>query len=71
MIADLDLGGVFIPGLLVLALVALAATVLVLRLLAKARLIRLFAHRPVVELAVFAILYGLLAQAAPAIGLFP
>lgn len=70
MIADLDLGGVIIPGLLVLAMAALAATIAVIRLLAYARLIRLFAHRPVVELAVFAILYGLLVQAAPSFGLF-
>lgn len=70
MIADLDLGGVFIPGLLVLAMAALAATIIVIRLLANARLIRLFAYRPAVELAVFAILYGLLTQAASSVGLF-
>lgn len=69
MIADLDLGGVIIPGLLVLALAALAATTAAIRLLVYARLTRLFAYRPLVELAVFAILYGLLVQAASSIGL--
>jgi ABC-type arginine/histidine transport system permease subunit len=70
MIADLDLGGVILPGLLVLAMAALAATVAVIRLLARARLTRLFAYQPLVELAVFALLYGLLVQVVSSIGLF-
>lgn len=68
MIADLVIGGVLIPGLLVLAILALIGTVLVLRLLAIAGVTRLFASRPLVELATFALLYALLVQFAPSTG---
>ncbi|KAA0595592.1 hypothetical protein J2848_003230 [Azospirillum lipoferum] len=70
MIPDLDIGGVFLPGLLVLALAALAGTVAMVRLFAAAGLFRLTASRPLVELATFAILYGLLLQALPSSGTF-
>ncbi|WP_372070292.1 DUF1656 domain-containing protein (plasmid) [Tistrella mobilis] len=70
MITDLALGGVFIPGLLVLAILALIATLLVIRVLVVTGLSRLFASRPLVELAVFAIIYGLLLQHLPSTGLF-
>ncbi|MEN3164472.1 DUF1656 domain-containing protein [Tistrella mobilis] len=70
MITDLALGGVFIPGLLVLAVLALIATLLVIRVLVVTGLSRLFAGRPLVELAVFAIIYGLLLQHLPSTGLF-
>ena len=70
MIPDLDLGGVFLPGLLVLALAALAGTVALVRLFAAAGLFRLTASRPLVELATFALLYGLLLQALPSSGTF-
>ncbi|CAM5508496.1 hypothetical protein MAUB1S_08490 [Mycolicibacterium aubagnense] len=62
MIIDLAIGGILIPGLLALALIALVTTVLVLRLLSACGIHRVFAHRPLVELAVFAIVLGLLAQ---------
>ncbi|CAO3356564.1 DUF1656 domain-containing protein [Azospirillum melinis] len=70
MILDLDLGGVFLPGLLVLALAALAGTVALVRLFAAAGLFRLTASQPLVELATFALLYGLLLQALPSSGTF-
>lgn len=70
MILDLDFGGVFLPGLLVLALAALAGTVVLVRLFAAAGLFRLTASRPLVELATFALLYGLLLQALPSSGTF-
>ncbi|CAO3402440.1 MULTISPECIES: DUF1656 domain-containing protein [unclassified Azospirillum] len=70
MILDLDFGGVFLPGLLVLALAALAGTVALVRLFAAAGLFRLTASRPLVELATFALLYGLLLQALPSSGTF-
>ncbi|PWC76420.1 DUF1656 domain-containing protein [Azospirillum sp. TSH64] len=70
MIPDLDFGGVFLPGLLVLALEALAGTVALVRLFAAAGLFRLTASRPLVELAIFALLYGLLLQALPSSGTF-
>ena len=71
MIIDLNLSGVLIPGLLVLAFVALVATIAVIRLLSVAGIYRVFAYRPLVELATFAIIYGLLAPHLPSIGLLP
>ncbi|CAO3410073.1 DUF1656 domain-containing protein [Azospirillum largimobile] len=70
MILDLDIGGVFLPGLLVLALAALVGTVAAVRLFAAAGLFRLTAGRPLVELATFTLLYGLLLQALPSSGTF-
>ena len=71
MIVDLNVGGVLIPGLVVLAFIALVATMAVLRLFAAVGLHRLFAYRPLVELATFVIVYGLLVQYLPSIGLLP
>lgn len=71
MIVDLNLGGVLIPGLLVLAFVALAATTAMIRCLSRTAIHRLFAYRPLIELAVFVILYGLLVQYLLLIGLLP
>ncbi|PRD42299.1 DUF1656 domain-containing protein [Phyllobacterium phragmitis] len=71
MILDLSIGGVLIPGLLVFALIALVATMVVIRFLAATGVTRLFAYRPLVELATFVIIYGLLVQHLPSIGLLP
>lgn len=71
MIVDLNIGGVLIPGLVALAFVALVATMAVLRLLAASGLNRRFADWPLVELATFVIIYGLLLQYMPSIGLLP
>jgi hypothetical protein len=71
MIADLNVGGILIPALVVLAFIALVATMAMIRLFAAAGLHRLFAYRPLVELATFVIIYGLLVQYPPSIGLLP
>ncbi|MBP2230090.1 fatty-acid desaturase [Azospirillum agricola] len=71
MIVDLSVGGVLIPGLVVLALAALVATMAVVRLLAVTGIHRLFAHRALVELAVFVLLYGLLVRCLPSVGTLP
>ena len=71
MIVDLNIGGVLIPGLMVLAFVALVAAVATLRLLSMTGIRRMFAYRPLVELATFVILYGLLVQYLPLTGLSP
>jgi len=71
MIPDLTIGGVFLPGLLVLAIVALAGTVAVLRLLSRFGLARLFGFRPLLEIATFASLYGLLVQFFLSTGILP
>ncbi|EHJ47409.1 protein of unknown function DUF1656 [Solidesulfovibrio carbinoliphilus subsp. oakridgensis] len=65
MIVDLNIGGVFIPGLLVLAIIALVATVVVIGLLYFSGLCRVFTYRPIVELATFIIIYALLLQHIP------
>lgn len=71
MIVDLNVGGVLIPGLVVVAFIALVTTMATLRLFAATGLHRLFAYRPLVELATFVIIYGLLVQYLPSIGLLP
>ncbi|UPA26992.1 DUF1656 domain-containing protein [Shinella oryzae] len=71
MIVDLNVGGVLIPGLVVLAFVALVAATATLRILAATGLDRLFAYRPLLELATFVVIYGLLVQYLPSIGLLP
>ncbi|MFS2327575.1 DUF1656 domain-containing protein [Brucella sp. H1_1004] len=71
MIVDLNIGGVLIPGLVVIAFVALVATMSVLRLFTASGLNRRFACRPLVELVTFVIIYGLLVQYLPSIGLLP
>lgn len=71
MIVDLNVGGILIPGLVVLAFLALVATMAVLHLFAAAGLHRRIAYRPLVELATFVIIYGLLVQYLPSIGFLP
>ncbi|KQW41507.1 MULTISPECIES: DUF1656 domain-containing protein [Pseudomonas] len=68
MIVDLDVGGVLIPGLLALVFVAIFTTVAIIRGLRVVGIYRLFAHWPLVELAIFALIYGLLVQHLPSIG---
>ncbi len=68
MIVDVNVGGVLLPGLLVLAVVGLLATIVVLRLLTIAGGHRVFVHRPLVEIATFSLIYGLLAQTCPFTG---
>ncbi|CAO3460574.1 DUF1656 domain-containing protein [Azospirillum brasilense] len=71
MIVDLSVGGVLIPGLVVLALAALGVTMAVVRVLAATGIHRLFAHRPLVEPAIFVLIYGLLVQCLPSVGTLP
>ncbi len=68
MIVDLDVGGVLIPGLLALVFVAIFATIAIIRVLCVVGIYRLFAHWSLIELAIFALIYGLLAQHLPSIG---
>ncbi len=71
MIADIAIGGVFIPGLLVLGLLAAACTFAVMRLAALTGLDRAIARKPLVELACFIILFCLLVQFQPLTGFLP
>ncbi|MBP2298922.1 DUF1656 domain-containing protein [Azospirillum picis] len=69
MIVDFSIAGVFIPGLLVLAFVSLVATMAMVRVFSVTGISRLFAFRPLVETATFLIIYGLLMQSLPLMGL--
>ena len=71
MIPDLCISGVFVPGLLGGAFIALVTTVALLRLLTALGAWRVFSIRPLVELAVFTILFSLLAQGLSTIGSIP
>jgi len=68
MIVDLVVGGVLIPGLLALVFVAMFATLATIHVLRVVGLYRLFARWPLVELATFVLIYGLLVQHLPSIG---
>ncbi|MCD0421722.1 DUF1656 domain-containing protein [Rubrivivax sp. JA1024] len=67
MIADLNIGGVFIPGLVAIAFVALIATIATMRVCSEIGVSRLFASRPLAEIAIFVIVCGLLMQHLPVI----
>ena len=68
MTGEVSLAGVFVPTLLVLALVALACRWLVTRLFAAFGLYRFFAYRALVDLSLFVLLLGLLSWAVPSLG---
>ncbi len=71
MIVDLSVGGVLIPGLVVPAFAALVATMAVVRILAATGIHRRLAYRPLVEPAIFVLIYGLLVQCLPFFGPLP
>jgi hypothetical protein len=62
MMVDFYVGGVLIPGLLVRAVFALVVTIAAIRLLRVVGIYRLFVYRPLVELAAFTIILGLIVQ---------
>lgn len=70
MINDLNLGGVFVPGLLVIALVALASTLLLVSFFSFSRWYRRLPFRPLIDLSVFMITFYLLLQGLTGLGLF-
>lgn len=65
MIADFHIGGVFIPGLVMIAILALGATVAILRILSATDIYRLLPSRPLVEVSVFVLTFGLLIVTLP------
>ena len=71
MIGEVSIGGVFLPSLLVLAIAALAIVVLISRLLALVGAYRLVAYRPLVDVALFLLILGLLASLTTTFGLHP
>ncbi len=63
MTGEIDLFGVFLPTLLVLAIGALLLTGLASRLMSLLGGYRLFAYRPLVDLAIFILILGAFALA--------
>jgi len=70
MVNDLNIGGVFIPGLLVTALAALACTRALIALLSLSRLSRRLAFRPLLDVSTYLVTFFLLMQGLTALGLF-
>jgi hypothetical protein len=69
MIAEFDIYGVFVPALLVFAIVALLLLLALKRLLAAIGFYRFVWHRPLFDLALGIILFGaVVAYAEPAVG---
>lgn len=69
MFSEISIGGVAMPGLLLLAFAALLLTGLSSRLLAGLGVDRLLAHRPLAELSLFVLWLGLLVQLAHSPGI--
>ncbi len=69
MIGEVSIGGVYLPALLVLAMAALAITGLLSRLFQLVGVYRLVAYRPLVDLAFFVLLLGLLVLLSTPLGL--
>lgn len=63
--------GVFVPTVLVLAILAAILTQVSLRLVDLAGLYRFVAYRALVDLCIFVILFGVLSFVAPHIGFRP
>ncbi|WP_413738397.1 DUF1656 domain-containing protein [Sodalis sp. RH21] len=69
MIADVNIGGVFLPGLLVMAFVAFFCTILAIPLLALSKVYQRSPCRPLVDFAIFIVIFALLMQGLNAPGL--
>jgi hypothetical protein len=61
MIGEVSIGGVYLPTILLLAVAAVLVTGMVSRLLAFAGVYRVIAYRPLVDLALFILILGLIA----------
>ena len=69
MTGEIALGGVFVPTLLLLAIIALALTYGVTRLIGAFGLYRFIAYRALVDLSLFVLLLGGLAVLVPTLGI--
>ena len=68
MTGEIALGGIFVPTLLLLALVALALSWAVTRLLGAFGLYRFVAYRAAVDLSLFVLILGALSLLVPTFG---
>jgi hypothetical protein len=60
MIGEISIGGVYVPALLLLAMMALAITGILTQLLQLSGFYRLIAYRPLVDICLFLLLLGLI-----------
>lgn len=70
MINDINIGGVFIPGLLLTALIALVCTLLLVPLFSVSRLYRRLPLRPLLDVSTYIVTFFLLLQGLSTLGLF-
>lgn len=70
MINDINIGGVFIPGLLLTALIALVCTLLLVPLFSVSRLYRRLPLRPLLDVSTYIVTFFLLLQGLTTPGLF-
>ena len=70
MINDINIGGVFIPGLLLTALIALVCTLLLVPLFSCCRLYRRLPLRPLLDVSIYIVTFFLLLQGLTTLGLF-
>ncbi|HHW3963535.1 TPA: DUF1656 domain-containing protein [Raoultella planticola] len=70
MINDINIGGVFIPGLLLTALIALVCTLLLVPLFSLSRLYRRLPLRPLLDVSTYIVTFFLLLQGLTTLGLF-
>ena len=70
MINDINIGGVFIPGLLLTALIALVCTLLLVPLFSVSRLYRRLPLRALLDVSTYIVTFFLLLQGLTTLGLF-
>ncbi|WP_336185223.1 DUF1656 domain-containing protein [Klebsiella grimontii] len=70
MINDINIGGVFIPGLLLTALIALVCTLLLVPLFSVSRLYRRLPLHPLLDVSTYIVTFFLLLQGLTTLGLF-
>jgi len=71
MTGETSIGGVFLPTLLLLAIVALVASAVVIRLLGRINAYRFVSYKALVDLAIFVLVLGGIFFFATEIGIHP
>lgn len=69
MIGEISIGGVFVPAVLLLGVLALILTGLLTQLFHRIGAYRVVAYRPLVDLALFVLVFGLLTLLTAPLGL--
>jgi hypothetical protein len=69
MIGELSIGGVYVPALLMLGVLALVITGLLTQLLQLIGVYRVVAYRPLVDLSLFVLVLGLIVLLTAPLGL--